>query len=291
MRFNVRNTRVGVRGDIGEYLSYRMQVEFSNEGVFQPLDLFGTMKLTKNLSFLFGQQNIPFDNNYVISPGEMMFANRTFVGKFFTPGTRDIGAVMQYRFRIGSFPLEGQAGMFNGGTINQPNWSDKPSFAFRMIAGSMSGFRSSAKIYRYNNERRDLLFWGTDVRYANNRLRLEAELMNRRSYTTGLDLLGAYIQGLYTFDLPNPNGMFRNISPAVRFDAMGYDAWNNGFDVSRLTAGIQFGLTFIPLDSLFRIDYEQYFVQDGLVFPDFQIPGRDDHVTDNKVTIELIVRF
>ena len=30
MRFNVRNTRIGVRGDIGEYFSYRIQVELSN---------------------------------------------------------------------------------------------------------------------------------------------------------------------------------------------------------------------------------------------------------------------
>ena len=27
MRFNVRNSRLGVRGDIGNYLSYRVQVE------------------------------------------------------------------------------------------------------------------------------------------------------------------------------------------------------------------------------------------------------------------------
>ena len=169
MRFNVRNARVGVRGDIGEHLSYRMQVEFSNEGVFTPLDLFGTLKPTKNISFLFGQQFTSFENSYIISPGENMFANRAFVGKYFTPGTRDIGAVAQYRFHIGGFSMEGQAGMFNGGRINNPQWTSRPSFTCRLIAGSMAGFRTSAKVYKYyrdptdTSDALDLFLWGADV--------------------------------------------------------------------------------------------------------------------------------
>ena len=300
MRFNVRNSRVGVRGDIGERLSYRFQVEFSNEGVFSPLDMFGTLKPTKNISFLLGQQHVPFENNYIITPAEMMFANRTFVGKFFTPGTRDIGAVAQYRFRIGSLPVEGQAGMFNGGKINNPQWTSRPSFACRLIAGSMDGFRSTAKVYRYyreptdNSDALDLLLWGADIRYANSHLRVEAEMMNRHSYTTGLDLLGTYLQSAYTFNLPNAK-MFHCLTPAARWDTMAYDLKNDGFDVQRLTAGISFGLTFIPFDSLLRIDYEHYFIRNGIAspsspsFPDFQ--NRDPRMADNKVTVELVVRF
>ena len=299
MRFNVRNSRVGVRGDIGEYLSYRMQMELSNEGRFEPLDLFGTMKPTKNLSFSFGQQNIPFDNNYIIAPGEMMFANRTFLGKYFSSGTRDIGAVAQYRLNIDGFPIEGQMGMFNGGSINTPRWTDRPSLAFRMIVGSMSGFRSSAKIYRYSNEysNRDMLLWGADVRYSNSRLRIETEMMKRNSKNTEIvsDLFGAYIQGTYQFDLPNPHGMFRYLTPAARLDAMGYDVRKSGFDVTRFTCGLQFGLTFMPFDSLLRIDYEQYFLRKNINFPTLVKPNfdspRDDYATDNKVTVELIVRF
>ena len=288
IRFNVRNSRLGVRGDIGEYVSYRVQVEFSNEGNFSPLDFFGMLKPTKNFSFLFGQQHVPFENVYIITPAEMMFANRTFVGKFFTPGTRDIGATVQYRLRIGGFPLEGQAGIFNGGRINNPQWTDHPSFVCRLIAGSMDGFRSTAKVYKYNGEQNDLFFWGADVHFANSRLRVEAEMMNRHSNTTGLDLLGTYIQGAYTFGLPNA-GMFHCLTPAARWDAMGYDVWNSRFDVKRITVGINFGLTFIPYDTVFRIDYEHYFMQKGIDFPDFD--NRDLHVADNKVTVELVVKF
>ena len=289
MRFNVRNSRIGARGEIGQYLAYRVQVELSNEGTFSPLDLHGILKPTKNISILFGQQNIPFDNHYVITPAEMMFANRAFVGKYFTPGTRDIGAVAQYRFRIGGFPIEGQAGIFNGGRINNPVWSKYPSFACRLIAGRMDGFRSTAKIYRFNNEDRlDLFFWGADVHYAKNGLRVQAELMQRHSYITDLDLTGTYIQSAYTIGLPNAK-MFHSLTPAARWDAMGYDAWKSKFDVKRLTVGINLGLSFL-YDSVIRLDYEHYFVQKGIEFPDFVV-DRDLHVTDNKITVELVVRF
>jgi len=288
MRFNVRNSRLGLRGDISEYLSYRVQVEFSNEGNFSPLDIFGTLKLFKNFSLLLGQQPIPFENSYIISPTEMMFANRAFLGKYFTPGTRDIGAVVQYRFRIIDFPMETQAGMFNGNRINNPQWTEKPSFAFRLIAGKMDGFRTTAKMYRYTSKQNDSFFWAADIHYATSVLKIETEVMNRHSSATGLNLFGTYIQSSYTFALREAK-MFHSLTPVARWDAMGYDVWNKNFDVNRVTTGIHFGLTSIPFDSLLRIDYEHYFVRKDMIFPDFD--NRDAHVSDNKVTVELLIRF
>ena len=288
MRFNIRNSRVGLRGNIGEYLSVRMQVELSNTGIFQPLDLNATLNPTKNISFLLGQQLVPFENSYMINPGQMIFANRAFLGAFFTPGARDIGAVGQYRFRMGNLPMEAQAGIFNGGKINDPQWTDKPSYAFRLIAGSMDGFRSTAKIYRYTGNQLDLLFWGADLRYVNNRLRIETEFTHRHTYTTGLNLWGTYIQGAYTFKLPDAK-MFHCLTPALRWDGMGYDVWNNNFDVQRVTVGIMLGLTFIPFDSLLRIDCEQFIKRKDLHIPDFD--NKDPHIAENMWTLELVIRF
>ncbi|MDR2910335.1 MAG: hypothetical protein LBV47_03075 [Bacteroidales bacterium] len=287
MRFNVRNSRLGLRGDIGEYVSYRIQADLSNEGVFQPLDLFGTLKPAKGVSINFGQTSIPFDNQYIITPAEMMFANRAFVGKYFTPGSRDIGTVVKYSFPTKAFPLEGELGMFNGGKINNPQWTDNPSYAARLIAGSMDGFRTSAKVYQYNGEIVEMLLWGADVHYANERLRVEAEVMNRTAHTTSRDLFGTYIQGTYMFDIKNGK-MFHNLSPAFRWDAMGYDVTDAGFDVNRLTFGINFGLDMKPFSSTLRINYEQYFVGNDN-FAEFN--NRDPHVSDNKVTLELLLRF
>lgn len=38
-RFSVRNSRVGLFGDLNEYVSYKFQIELSNEGKFDVLDL------------------------------------------------------------------------------------------------------------------------------------------------------------------------------------------------------------------------------------------------------------
>ena len=286
MRFNIRNSRLGLRGNIGEYVSYRMQVELSNEGAFAPLDLYGTLKLCKGLSIRFGQQHIPFDNQYIISPAEMMFANRAFVGKYFTPGSRDIGAVARYKFPFNAFPLEGEVGIFNGGKINNPRWTNHPSYVARLTAGSMDGFRTSTKIYRYNDEK---LFWGIDLHYANESLRVEAEVMNRTRSINTPDLFGAYIQGTYTFDFKTPK-IFHNFSPAFRWDTMAYDVIDTGLDVNRLTFGINFGLDVKPFESTLRINYEQYLGRNN-DFAEFKAHSDYPHVSENKVTIELLLRF
>jgi hypothetical protein len=288
MRFNVRNSRMGLRGDFGEYVSYRIQVELSSEGSFAPLDLFGTLKPAKGLSINFGQTSVPFENAYIITPAEMMFSNRAFVGKFFTPGSRDIGAVVQYKFALWKTPFEFQAGTFNGGKINNPQWTNRPSYAFRMIAGKMDGFRTSAKIYRYTGESLELFLWGADVHYAGKRLRLEAEIMNRKHENSRQeDLFGAYIQGSYLFNLKK-TAMIHSIFPSLRWDAMGYGFNKNGPDVNRITAGLNLGLTLKPFESVLRLDYEQYFVRNN-DFPEFD--NRDPHVSDNKFTVELLLKF
>jgi hypothetical protein len=153
----------------------------------------------------------------------------------------------------------------------------------------MEGFRASAKIYQYNNETDRRFHWGADVHYATKRLRLEAEVMNRHKELDNTDLFGTYVQGAYTFDF-KPTKMFHNVTPVVRWDAMGYDAWETGFEVNRITCGVDFGLTFLPWDSVLRVDYEHYFCdKNPVTFLDFD--NRDAHVADNKVTVELVVKF
>jgi hypothetical protein len=285
MRFNVRNSRLGLRGSVGGYVDYRIQVELSNEGIFSPLDLYGSLKPAPGLTVNFGQTHVPFDNDYIITPADMMFANRAFAGKFFTPGSRDIGVVAHYKFKRKGFPMELQGGIFNGGKINSPQWTSTPSYAFRLLFGAMEGWRTTAKIYRYHTPADDLFFAAADLRYATHRFRVETELTNRHDNTTGRDLSGAYLQGAYTF--PVKGGMFHSISPAARWDAMGYGA-HKGFEINRLTFGLDFGLSDIPFRSVLRLDYEHYFAGKGSAA---YFDGRDMHTSDNKMTLELVLKF
>jgi hypothetical protein len=283
-RFSVRNSRLGVSGKIYPKVDYRAQIELSNEGKFQVLDLSGTITPIDGLSFTIGQTNIPVFNSYTINPGTMMFANRTFLGKYFA-GTRDIGLLTKYSHSLGSVPFGFDFGIYNGNTINDPQWRDKLSVAARLTIGDMKGWRSTMKIYDYpNSPEIHYLLYGADLRYATDNWKIETEVMKRDDKVNGEDLFAGYLQSAYCFPL-KPSYLFKSMMPAARYDFVDKTG-NDIFDVSRLTLGWGFGLSKKPFDSLLRIDYEWYFVNN---LPDF-LQSNEEMAAD-KLTIELVYIF
>jgi hypothetical protein len=254
-----------------------------------------SLNLLENGGIRLGQSSVPFENAYIITPAQSMFANRAFIGKFFTAGSRDIGAAAYYKTN-GVFPLLLEGGVFNGGKINNPQWTKRPSFALRLTAGSLAHFRVSVKAYRYANETnnpdedKDWLLWGADISYRKKDYLLQAEVMNRYDYNAvrnaDKNFTGAYLQSAYLFHCPFLK-LFHSITPAVRWDAMTYGLMHSGIGVHRVTTGIAFGLTDKPFNSCLRIDFEHYFVRAGAR----ELAGSDDHVSDNKLTIELLLVF
>jgi hypothetical protein len=284
-RFTVRNSRMGLSGNIIEEISYRAQVELSNEGKFEVLDMYTSIKPFKNLSVSLGQMQIPIYNSYQTAPAQMLFANRTFMAKYFVPGTRDIGVLAQYDFKLGSVPAEIDAGAFNASLINKPVWTNSLSWSLRAIVGEMKGLRGSAKIYRYPGVETDFFLWGADLRYGGERFKIEAEFLDRRNLFNDDDLLATCLQGAYSFPVKNA-GIFKDVTPALRWDMMGHNVRENGIDVNRLTAGLSFGFTAKPFTSLLRIEYEEYLVADFI--PEFT---RYDEMDSDKITVELIIIF
>jgi hypothetical protein len=289
VRFNLRNSRIGLSGNLNQYAGYRVQVELSSEGKFDILDGFVSLNLAGRGGIRLGQSSIPFENPYIITPSQSMFANRAFVGKFFTAGSRDIGAVAYYEIN-GALPFLLEGGVFNGGKINNPQWTKRPSLALRFTMGSLAHFRTSVKAYSYPNEENDWLFWGADISYRKKDYLLQAEVMNRYDYNAtrhaDKNFTGAYLQSAYLFHYAFLK-LFHSITPAVRWDAMTYGLTRSGIDVHRITAGISFGLTNKPFDSCLRIDFEHYFVRNA----SRELAGSDDHVSDNKLTLELLLVF
>lgn len=284
-RFSVRNTRMGLTGNISDPVSYRVQAELSSAGKFEVLDLSGTVTLFDGFSLTLGQTSVPIFNSYIVTPSTMLFANRAFIGKYFA-GTRDIGAVAVYRTQYDGTPITFEAGIFNGSTINSPVWTNRLSYASRVQMGGMTGWRTTAKIYRYPfNEVRDYFFWGADVRYAQARFKAEAEVMNRHNYYNGVNRLSFYIQSAYSFPVAGSD-IIKNIRPALRWDAIGENLGSNKLDANRLTFGLAFGFTERPFGSLIRLDYEHYFVSNPIYEFD-----RYDEMDSNKFTIELLILF
>ena len=117
-RFNVRNSRFGVKGNVSRNMSYRLQVDFSNEGKVSILDSYVAYKI-HGFEAIIGQQQYHFSTDLDRGPSTNMFANRSFLAKYLTSyygsevsdgkavdfvrtlGSRDLGAMFTYSFRAG----------------------------------------------------------------------------------------------------------------------------------------------------------------------------------------------
>lgn len=287
-RFSVRNSRIGLKGQLTSAVNYQTQVELSSNGSFKVLDLYATVNIAEGLSLTMGQGGLPIYNNYTVSPGNLMFANRPFIGKFFT-GSREIGATAKYTFHINEFPIAIEAGLYNGGEINKPQWTDNPSYAARLMAGGNKGFRVSAKAYRYPfSELEDYAIWGADLRYEAPSWKVETEWLNMHNYADESALSSYYLQGGYV--IPCRIGeLFDHLLPAARWDAMGYDITENGFQVNRLTLGLGFGLTQKAFSSIVRLDYELYNIpEEDIAAVATRFPGEN---FNDKLTLELLIIF
>ncbi len=285
-RFSVRNSRIGVSGLFTSYSSYRGQLELSDNGNFKVLDLSASIIPIEGLKITLGQTGIPLFNSYVVSPSSMMFANRTFLAKYYI-STRDIGLHIDYDFKAGIIPISAEFGLYNGHTINDPVWRDKLSYGARIELGTMEGLRSTFKFYNYpNSADKHYLFYGADLRYGTKRMKIETEIMKCDNKIVPEDqMLSYYVQGAYAFPLKE-NWVFKHIIPAVRWDAIDKSINEKGFDVNRLSLGLGFGLTKKYFSSILRFDYEWYQVNNTLDILD-KYPEMDS----NKFTVELVLSF
>ncbi len=283
-RFSVRNSRLGINGNVSSMISYKFLLELSSDGKFSVLDLYGKLTPVKGLSITLGQCSIPIYNSYTISPGPLDYANRPFVGKYFER-TRDIGVNVNYVVKQTGFPIALDAGIYNGAGINNPKWTEGPSYGGRVLFGSMNkGLRVTAKGYRSKKaDTLNLIYWGADLRYKGRNYKIECEVMEKYNKYDKRSLFATYIQGGYTF--PVRSKIFKEIEPLVRWDAMGYDFINKGFGVNRVTCGIDFVFKSSPVTSVLRLNYEHYFRRDRMdVFT-------SDEMDQSKATIELLIYF
>lgn len=283
-RFSIRNSRLGLNGNVNKFISYKFLLELSSDGKFNVLDLYAKINPAKGLSIIFGQCSIPLYNGYTISPGPLDYANRPFIGKYFE-STRDIGINVNYVIKQTGFPIAVEAGLYNGAGINNPKWKTTPSYGGRLTFGDLkSGFRATAKAYKTKKaDTLDLVYWGADLRYKGKNYKIECEVMEKYNIYNEKSLFSSYIQGGYTFSVKSKT--FKGIEPVARWDAMGYDFLNRGFGVNRLTGGVNFIFNTKPVTSVVRINYEHYFRRD--TFKEFT----SDEMDQSKATIELLIYF
>ncbi len=279
MRFEVRNARFGVQGNVNDYMSYKLQIDLSDEGKMKMLDAYIRLTPFSNFDIYLGQRKLPFSSDYMRNPAENIFANRSFLSKYINNGLRDIGLYADYKFRS-TLPLEIIIGTVNGTGNNNPQWIQRPNLAGRIIAGPLIGFRVAGNMYFGNAEyKENLAMFGGEIRYSSGRFFIESEYI-KRNWTDTLSLRvhddGLYIHSYYNF-IRDEKAIYM-ITPVARIDFMGKSIFAGDVDASRLTLGVNFGFVPRQFHSEIRLNYENYFKS--------SLPIHTD-----KITVEFIARF
>ncbi|MFI3281898.1 MAG: porin [Rikenellaceae bacterium] len=251
-RFDVRNSRIGVRGNASERMNYAIQIDYNNEGNISILDSWVGYH-SEGFAFKLGQQKLQFSNDLDRGPDSSPFSNRSFLAKYLmsyyattadesgytskvsTMSSRDIGAHMEYT--IPKTTIKVAAGVFNGSGSNNPEWGRTANFVGRVDVGAKEGLAGSVSCYfgvtpttsyaTYDSnsdsfidveKNQKINMYDAYLRYTKDALFIEAEYAQRRLNQDEFHLLQAYyIHGTYRFTINN-NPIFKYFSPHLRWD-------------------------------------------------------------------------
>ncbi len=278
-RFSVRNARFGAKGNANSIVSYKAEVDLSDEGKMKMLDAYVKLTPIKNLEIFLGQRKIPFGTDYLRNPADNMFANRSFVAKYINDGLRDIGFVAVYKLNI-FVPVELSASAMNGSGSNNPQWKENPNYSGRIVIGNETGINAKANIYEGDTEKeQNLNMYGGELSYKTNKFLIETEYISRNwndTLNTKFEATGLYIHSYYKFE--TNKSKIKYILPTCRYDVMGADIFSSKSVAERITIGVNFGFDKKLFQSEIRFNYENYLNS-----------SNSNHTS--KFTIEFVARF
>jgi hypothetical protein len=259
MRFEVRNARFGFKGNVNKYFGYRAEIDLSDEGKIRMLDAFVKVSPFENLDVFMGQRKVPFGTDYIRSPVENIFANRSFIAKYVNDGLRDIGFTVNYRIKT-RIPIDLWVAAMNGTGLNNPQWIDQPNYSARLLVGPFKNIRIAGNYYHGATLlEKKLTMIGGELRFQNKKFLIETEYMQRQfTDTSGTNKLqdGFYIHSYYNFFTKCK--MIKIISPVLRWDLMGNHIFENDKMAERITGGVNFGFDLKQFTAEIRFNYEKY---------------------------------
>jgi len=247
--------------------------------VVKMLDAYVRFTPVANLDFYMGQRKIPFSSDYMRSPADNIFANRSFVAKYINNGLRDIGFYINYKL-TGNLPADIFVGAVNGTGNNNPQWIGRPNMVGRVSVGPEKGIRATGNLYFGEVLfKEDLSMAGGEIRYKTDAFLIESEYV-RLNYTDTLTNHiqndGLYIHTYYNFEVNN--NLICLLTPTARWDFMGDSVFANDIAANRITLGVNAGFEPKQFVAEVRFNYENYFKS--------SLPIHTD-----KITIEFIARF
>ena len=297
-RFQVRNARVSISGDLSRIVSYKAEIDLCDEGVLKMLDAYARFNITPNLHFTIGQMRVPFTIDAHRSPHQQYFANRSFIAKE-VGNVRDVGAQLSWNFGE-AVPVVISAGLFNGsGLTNQKDfWTDNINFSAKAQVTLPYGFNVVLSAQKIRPDHINVMMYAAGAFYDNGRLHAEAEYLYKTYAQDSFTDVYSF-DGFVSYRIPIANGQkaIKSVSPLLRYDSMSDHSDGirylggvpdpNGTMVvrdyarSRITGGVTISLG-TPFISDIRLNYEKYFYREGAV---------TDVSEQDKFVVEFMVRF
>ena len=175
-RFEVRNARFSVSGNVHPIVAYKAEIDLSDEGSIKMLDAYARVFPVKDLNFTIGQMRVPFTIDAHRSPHQQYFANRSFIAKQ-VGNVRDVGLTAGYTNKKGiPFILEG--GLFNGsGLTNQKEWHKTLNYSIKaqLLPNKNWNLTLSTQMIKPENVRINM--YDAGIYYQNDRFHIEAEYL------------------------------------------------------------------------------------------------------------------
>ncbi len=275
-RFDVRNARFGMSGNVGKYFGYKFEIDFCDEGQIKMLDVYASFIPVKNLTISLGQMKAPFSTEYLLNPSKFEFANRPFIDKRICKDLRDIGAKISYEFE-GKIPFSVSAIVINGTGVNNPEWTTQYAGGGRVVVGPFKGLTIQANYLKGIISRKKTEMQDYGLRYENKGFVFNTEYAQKTIVDTACSYTQSsmFAYALYNFQLKK--GMIRTVSPAIRYDFYSGNMKKGIYEPQRLTFGLTLGFHKLSFATI-RFNYEKYFYH--------TLDERQD-----KFTVEFCARF
>lgn len=293
-RFQVRNARFSLSGNVTPIVGYKAEIDLSDEGSIKMLDAYVRLALLQrqqhDLDFTIGQMRVPFTIDAHRSPHEQYFANRSFIAKQ-VGNVRDVGATLGYTFDSGTVPITLQGGLFNGsGLTNQKDfWTGPFNYSVKAQALFAERVNLTLSLQKTRPEAVDIMMYDIGTYYENDRWHIEAEYLRKNYGDNAFDGVNA-VDAFACYNLPLPK-VFRKISFLARYDYMSdHSTGIAGPDGTlmiddparhRITGGLTFSLG-LPFQADIRLNYESYFYNEGVA------PAISEQ---DKIVLEFMARF
>lgn len=287
-RFQVRNARLSVSGNILQDLSYFVQADISDRGKFVFLDAYARWGFAGNWRVQAGQFRVPYGVDCFRIPGGYYFPNRSFLGKTMM-NMREVGAKIGYYGT--KIPLTVEAGIFNtADKSNHEVWQKGMTYAAKaaykiqnitITAGAMSAEPDSVRINLIDGA----------VTWESNRWIVEGEYQykhyenDRHKAAHGWNLFASY-------SIPLKKTVFNQLSFQGRFDGMtdhstgvrnaNKQLITNNPARKRITVGTTIAHNMKTVRAALHLNYEKYFYDNNISAP----KGEGD-----KIVAELVVKF